>query len=74
MSNHKTFDQMYKEIESQYPALGSYLILAKVIGESGMERDEITEKFLKYMGKEEYRKAEQDVLLDYLVSIAKPLK
>jgi len=74
MSQHKTFDEMYDEIQSQYPALGSYLVLAKVVGESGMNREEVTQKFLKHVPKEEYLKSEQDVLIDYLVSIAKPLK
>jgi len=70
MAKYKTFESMMDDSFNENPNWGTYLHLCTCIQESGMNIEEITQWFDKYMSKAEYMRSEKKELLDYLLKIA----
>lgn len=62
----------FKKIKKEQKALGDYPALAYAVGENpNATKDEILVWFDDLVSKDQYRRAEKDVLLNYLYNISK---
>jgi len=64
------FSDAFTKEKNKNEGYGTYIILCKVLAESGSDRDEIEKIFHDYMPKDEYARAEKQELVDYLVEIS----
>jgi len=65
-----TFYEAFEKAKQKEPDVGTYILMCKVLQESGANYREIKKYFEKVMPKDEYDKHEKEELLAYLVTIS----